>query len=72
MKDEEWGGAFVDHFEGTVPDKNIFRIVKGNKVAEDSYIGSERVTPSRGYTVTVIQAPAPPAQVGQGDEGGMY
>ena len=35
-------------------------------------IGSERVAPGRGYTVTVIQAPAPPAQVGQGDEGGTY
>ena len=29
VKDEEWGGAFVDYFEDTVPDKNIFRIVKG-------------------------------------------
>ena len=35
-------------------------------------IGSERVAPGRGYTVTVIQAPAPSAQVGQGDEGGTH
>ena len=31
VKDEEWGGAFVDYFEDIVPDKNIFRIVKGYK-----------------------------------------
>ena len=37
MKDEECGGVFVDYFEGTVPDKSIFRIVTGKKVAEDSY-----------------------------------
>ena len=37
VKDEEWGGDFVDYFEGTVTDKSIFRIVTGKKVAEDSY-----------------------------------
>ena len=49
VKDEEWGGAFVDHFEGTVPDKNIFRIVKGNKVAEDSYWFRKGHSQSRVY-----------------------
>ena len=36
VKDEEWGGAFVDYFEDTVPDKSIFRVVTA-KPAEVKY-----------------------------------
>ena len=50
VKDEEWGGAFVDYFEDTVPDKNIFRIVKGKKVAEDSYWFRKGRSRSRVYS----------------------
>ena len=32
VKDEEWEGVFVDYFEGTVPDKSIFRIVTAKPV----------------------------------------
>ena len=39
VEDEEWGGVFVDYFEGTVPDKSIFRMVTGKK---------ERVAPVKG------------------------
>ena len=27
MKDEEWGGAFVDYFEDRVPDKSVLRVI---------------------------------------------
>lgn len=27
MKDEEWGGAFIDYFEDRVPDKSILRVI---------------------------------------------
>ena len=56
------GRSFCGLFEGTVPDKNIFRIVKGKKVAEDSY-WFRKSRPGRGYTVTVKQAPAPPTKL---------
>ena len=27
MKDEEWGGTFVDYFEDRVPDKSVLRVI---------------------------------------------
>jgi len=27
MKDEEWGGAFVDYFEDRVPDKSVLSVI---------------------------------------------
>ena len=32
VKDEEWEGVFVDYFEGTVPEKSIYRIVTAKPV----------------------------------------
>ena len=40
----------MDYFEDTVPDKNIFRIVKGKKVAEDSYWFRKGRSRSRVYS----------------------
>ena len=59
VKDEKWGGAFVGYFEGTVTDEYF-----QERRLHRTVIGSERVAPSRRYTVMVIQVPAPP-QKGQ-------
>ena len=32
LKDEQWGGVFVDYFESTIPDRSIFKIVTAKPV----------------------------------------